>query len=292
MRYVGRFAPSPTGPLHLGSLTTAVASYLHARQAGGEWLLRIEDIDPPREVPGARDAILRSLEALQLYWDRSVLLQSTRTAHYRDVAHTLLRRGLAFRCSCTRREIRAHSGAGSRYPGTCRERSAHRGATGVRVRVEPGIWGIDDVLQGVIYSDVWALHGDYLIYRRDGLPAYHLAVVVDDAESGVNCIVRGSDLLQSTPVHIHLQRLLGYDTPGYYHAPVLTHADGQKLSKQSGAAPIDTSRPGDLAARVLELLGMCAPAELRGAPAGDYWRWATAHWRIQNLRERREFALK
>jgi glutamyl-Q tRNA(Asp) synthetase len=292
VRYVGRFAPSPTGPLHLGSLTTAVASYLHARQADGEWLLRIEDIDPPREVPGARDAILRSLEALELHWDRSVLLQSTRTARYRDVAHALLRRGLAFRCSCTRRQIRARGGAGGRYPGTCRERSKHRGATGVRVRVEPGACSVDDLLQGVVCSDVCALHGDYLIYRRDGLPAYHLAVVVDDAEAGVTCVVRGSDLLQSTPVHAHLQRLLGYATPAYYHVPVLTHADGQKLSKQSGAAPIDTSRPGDLAARVLELLGLHPPAELQGAQAGEYWRWASAHWRIQNLRGCREFALK
>lgn len=287
MTYVGRFAPSPTGPLHLGSLVTAVASFLHARAHRGEWLVRIEDIDPPREMPGAADAILRTLEAFELHWDRTVLFQSTRFDAYRAAADRLLAAGLAFHCRCSRSEIRAaNDGDSARYPGTCRDRGLPPGDAAVRLRVDEAVVRVSDGLQGVRDVDLAATLGDYVIVRRDGLPAYHLAVVLDDAEQGVTTIVRGADLLDSTAAHVHLQHVLGLATPGYYHLPVLVNAAGQKLSKQTGAAAVD-ARDGGTAARVLELLGLRVPGELAGERPGTLWQWAAARWDIEALRGRR-----
>ncbi|HEX5046903.1 MAG TPA: tRNA glutamyl-Q(34) synthetase GluQRS [Gammaproteobacteria bacterium] len=289
MTYVGRFAPSPTGPLHLGSLVTAVASYLHAKQAGGEWLVRIEDIDPPREVSGAADEILRMLDVFDLHWDRSVLHQSTRRDAYETVAADLLRRGLAFLCSCSRSAVRAANAAeGGRYPGTCRASTHHGAATAVRVRVDPGLVTFFDGVQGEIATDLAAATGDYIVRRRDGLPAYHLAVVLDDTFQGVNAIVRGVDLLDSTAVHAHLQRTLGMRTPAYWHTPVVVNAAGQKLSKQTGAAALVGRRPSLTACRVLELLGVVVPAELVGARPARLWEWAIDGWRVEALRDMRE----
>jgi glutamyl-Q tRNA(Asp) synthetase len=290
LSYVGRFAPSPTGPLHLGSLVAAVASYLHARQARGEWLLRIEDIDPPREVPGAADSILRALAALDLEWDRSVLHQSSRLASYRGAAEQLVAAGGAFRCRCSRSEIRAgNEGQSSRYPGTCRDRHVPPGDAAIRARVEPGVVVIDDGLQGRIETDLGATSGDYVIVRRDGLPAYHLAVVIDDAEQGITTIVRGVDLLDSTANHVHLQRTLALPTPSYFHVPVVVNALKQKLSKQTGAHPIDAAERG-IAARVLGLLGLRVPVELEREPPRVLWQWAIERWSIDALREQREVA--
>jgi glutamyl-Q tRNA(Asp) synthetase len=295
--YVGRFAPSPTGPLHIGSLATAVASYLHARQAQGSWLVRIEDIDPPREVAGAAADILRTLEAFALDWDGPVVYQSRRRELYEAAAQRLLRDGLAFLCSCTRGELRAdHDGAAGPYPGTCRRRAAHARATAVRVRVDDG--GAEtfvDGLQGPIVTALARTTGDYVVRRRDGLPAYHLAVVIDDAAQGVTAVVRGVDLLDSTAVHLHLQRTLGVGAPEYFHVPVVLAADGQKLSKQTGAtpiggddpAPIAGDRAASVAARVLGLLGAPPPRELLGAAPRELWSWALASWRIDCLRGRR-----
>jgi glutamyl-Q tRNA(Asp) synthetase len=280
--YVGRFAPSPTGPLHLGSLTTAVASYLHARQARGRWLLRIEDIDPPREPPGAVTDILRTLEAYGLDWDGEVLFQSTRHDEYRAVAEALLARGAAFRCSCSRKDVDTAGGT-RRYPGTCRTRATHAGPTSVRVRVEPGSLKFRDGLQGRVAASVHETEGDYLIFRRDALPAYHLAVVLDDAWQGVTSVVRGADLLAATPVHLHLQRLLELAAPRYFHLPVLVDASGAKLSKQTGAPPIGTEYSPSTAARVLELLGLKPPPGLAGVPSSELWAFALEHWRIEEL---------
>jgi glutamyl-Q tRNA(Asp) synthetase len=288
LSYVGRFAPSPTGPLHLGSLLTAVASYLHARQAGGEWLLRIEDIDPPREVPGAADAILRTLEAFELEWDRSVCYQSSRLSAYQAVAEQLLREGVAFRCRCSRSELRAgHEGLPGRYPGTCRERRVPAGDAAIRVRVDPGVVLVEDGLQGRTEVDLSAASGDYVIVRRDGLPAYHLAAVLDDAEQGVTTVVRGVDLLEATVAHLHLQAVLGLTPPRYFHLPLVVNEQRQKLSKQTGAKPVD---PGDrrVAARVLEMLGLAVPNELVRERPSALWRWALTRWRIDPLRGRRE----
>lgn len=289
MGYVGRFAPSPTGPLHLGSLVAAVASYLHAKQASGEWLVRIEDIDPPREAPGAADSILRTLEAFELYWDRSALFQSQRRGEHEAVVARLLETDRAFRCSCSRSALRETAdGPSRRYPGTCRSKTRHEGATAVRMRVvDPSPERFVDGLQGEIAADLAATVGDYVVWRRDDLPAYHLAVVLDDAAQGVTTVVRGIDLLDSTAVHLHLQRTLGLPAPRYVHLPIVENAAGQKLSKQTGAAPVATEAPGAVACHVLQLLGLNVPSELAGAAPGALWRWAAERWDMTRLHGRR-----
>jgi glutamyl-Q tRNA(Asp) synthetase len=265
-----------------------VASYLHARQAAGEWLVRIEDIDPPREVPGAADLILRTLEAFDLDWDRRVLYQSSRVAAYAEAAQRLLDGGAAYRCRCSRSEIRAgNDGQLGRYPGTCRDQRIPPGDCAIRVRVEPESLAVVDGLHGRSETNVSATTGDYVVVRRDGLPAYHLAVVLDDVFQGITTVVRGVDLLESTPTHIHLQRRLGVPTPSYYHVPVVVDALGQKLSKQTGATAV-TAPDSGIAARVLGLLGLAVPPELTGARPRVLWSWALERWSIGALRGRRE----
>lgn len=287
MGYVGRFAPSPTGPLHLGSLTTAVASHLHARQAGGEWLVRIEDIDPPREAPGAAEEILRALEAFELHWDRSVLYQSTRFAAYKEAAEALLHAGQAYRCSCSRKRLRAKGIAMDRYPGFCRGKQAHDSPTAIRLWVENGYQGgfVDRILGPVAAARPL---GDYMVYRRDDLPAYHLAVVLDDAMQGITDIVRGRDLLESTSAHRHLQSVLGFESPRYYHLPVLVDRSGRKLSKQTGAPPVAAARKSELSGTSLRLLGLEPPPELDGAPPAALWSWARNHLRLASLKDRED----
>lgn len=281
-RYVGRFAPSPTGPLHIGSLTSAVASYLHARQANGEWLVRIEDIDPPREVAGASDRILAALEALDLHWDRSVLYQSSRLEAYAGAAQGLLDSGLAYHCSCSRRQLRTQGA--TRYPGRCRTRTTHRGPTALRVRVDDAEEAYVDALQGVVRNTLHESTGDFVIMRRDGLPAYHLAVVLDDAFQDVTTIVRGIDLLDTTAAHRHLRRLLKLPDPRYLHLPVIVNALDQKLSKQTGARGVDSGSPAELAATALDYLGASVPGDLRGARPAHLWQWAQRHWSIASLK--------
>lgn len=280
--YVGRFAPSPTGDLHLGSLAAAAASYLHARQSGGEWLVRIEDIDPPREIPGSADSILRTLEALGLEWDRPVRRQSRRFAAYFGVAERLFAQGQAYYCRCSRQQIRASS-TGDRYPGTCRDKGLSQDDSALRLRVAEDEIQFTDGLRGPVTRRISATDGDFVIVRRDALPAYHLAVVVDDADQGVTDIVRGADLLESTPLHICLQRRLGYPVPRYWHIPLVTNAAGEKLSKGTGASAIDCGRPSDSVLRVLRLLQLQPPAEMLGAPPGELWRWAVTHFAIARL---------
>ena len=241
--YTGRFAPSPTGPLHMGSLVAALASWLDARAAGGRWLLRIEDLDRPRCAPGAVEAILDTLRGLGLDWDGEVTYQSERQALYRDALDRL--QAHTYWCGCSRREIAdsslglANDGAPI-YPGTCRAGTkGDRRALRVTTRADPIVF--DDRVQGrqqqVLERDV----GDFVLYRADGLFAYQLAVVVDDADQGITDVVRGADLLDSTPRQIYLQRLLGLPTPRYLHVPVAIDAAGEKLSKQTGAQPVDAS---------------------------------------------------
>jgi glutamyl-Q tRNA(Asp) synthetase len=280
--YVGRFAPSPTGPLHLGSLATAVGSFLHAKQAGGRWLLRIEDIDPPREAPGASADILRTLETFDLLWDEEVTYQHERFENYRAEAERLLTTRRAFRCSCSRRDLteqRAPSELGRRYPGACRNRHITAGPSAVRVYVEPGPIAFVDGLQGRVHAELAELVGDYVILRRDGLPAYHLAVVMDDIEQRVTHVVRGSDLLLATAVQMHLATVVGQrNAIEYSHLPILTDAAGQKLSKQQGATGVDRAQARSIAAQLLGLLGCRVPRELAGTRPAELWDWAAQHW--------------
>jgi glutamyl-Q tRNA(Asp) synthetase len=265
MTYRGRFAPSPTGPLHFGSLVAAVASFLDARAASGEWLVRIEDVDVTRTVPGASEQILRALEAFGLHWDGVVVRQSDRTERYRESLERLANAGLAYRCRCSRREI-ADSGLagidGPIYPGTCRGLELDASLEGSdRLRVPEGRIAFQDRRMGTVSQDVARQIGDFILRRRDGLFAYQLAVVVDDADQGITDIVRGSDLLLSTPRQILLQHCLSLPTPRYLHIPVATDAAGNKLSKQMHAAPIDPTQPASTLKKVLAFLGQPIPQE-------------------------------
>jgi len=257
--YVGRFAPSPTGPLHFGSLVAAVASWLDARAANGRWLVRIEDVDTTRTVPGAADDILRTLEAIGLDWDGEVVHQSRRTALYEAALDRLRESGLVYRCRCSRREI-ADSGLagieGVVYPGTCREARLGPDVDGAeRLRADETPVAFTDRVQGLVSHSVARDIGDFVLKRRDGLHAYQLAVVVDDADQAVTDVVRGADLLWSTPRQIALQRHLGYATPRYLHFPVATNAGGEKLSKQTLAPAIDIAGAGTALADALAFLG-------------------------------------
>lgn len=279
--YRGRFAPSPTGPLHFGSLVAALGSYLDARAHGGTWLVRIEDLDPPREQPGAADDILRTLEALGLYWDEPVLYQHTRLDAYRTAIAKLLASGGAFPCACTRSEI-ADSGLigaeGAVYPGTCRNGLGGRPARAIRARVTSEPVEFVDSLQGVVRQNLEHEIGDFVIRRADGYIAYQLAVVVDDAYQGITHVVRGADLLISTPRQIQLQHLLELPTPIYMHLPVALNAAGEKLSKQTGAEPLALASPGLALYRALLFLHQAPPAALRTASPASILEWAVSHW--------------
>lgn len=295
VRYRGRFAPSPTGPLHFGSLVAAVASFLQARASGGEWHVRIEDIDPPREVPGAARQILRALEGLGLRWDGGVLFQSTRRRAYEDALRRLRAAGALYGCACSRREIADSSIAGVDgpvYPGTCRRGLAPgRQERALRVRTAAGVVGFDDRWQGRIRCTLEREIGDFVVRRADGLIAYQLAVVVDDACQGITEVVRGADLLWSTPRQLWLQRLLGLPRPAYAHVPVAVDAAGAKLAKQSGAPAIAGAAAVPLLCRALRFLGQEAPPELEHGGLDDFWRFAIGHWDPARVPRRRTLTL-
>lgn len=278
MKYRGRFAPSPTGPLHFGSLVAAVASWLDARAVGGEWLVRIEDVDTPRTVPGAADEILRTLEAFGLQWDAEVCWQGRRTALYDEALDRLRAIGATYRCRCSRREI-SDSGLvgpdGAIYPGTCRHLGLGKDVTTERFDVAGTRIAFHDRVQGAIEQDLERDIGDFVVKRRDGLHAYQLAVVVDDAAQQVSDVVRGADLLWSTPRQIALQRRLGYPTPTYLHVPVATNERGEKLSKQTLAPALDPRRAPEALRAALAFLHQ--PATAGGSP-GEILAQASAAW--------------
>ena len=276
----GRFAPSPSGPLLFGSLLAAVASFVDARAAGGRWLLRMEDIDPPREMAGADKLILSTLEQHRLHWDGAVLYQSTRHARYREVLDDLLARGQIYRCACTRaRLISLHRV----YDGYCRQHPPPADAAcALRLQLPEKSVVFDDRIQGVQVQHL-AEAGDCIIHRKDGLFAYQLAVVVDDIDQGVTDIVRGNDILPSTGAQIHLTQLLGGTTPRYAHVPVLLGADGHKLSKQSFAPALDNSRAASNLCRVLALLGQKPPLDLANELPETVLQWAVTHWDITQI---------
>lgn len=245
--YRGRFAPSPTGRLHAGSLVAALASWLDARSHGGAWLVRIEDIDPPRDIPGAGEGILRTLSKFGLFSDEPVLWQHDRLAAYEEALSCLLEKGLAYGCACSRHEIadwhRLHGGNPAVYPGLCRKGTGGRPARAIRLRVDNSETGFTDRRLGRFSQRLESEVGDFVIRRADGLFAYQLAVVADDAFQGVTDVVRGEDLLDNTPRQIALQRALGLPEPRYLHLPLVLNDRGEKLSKQAGAKPLDDSDP-------------------------------------------------
>lgn len=254
--YTGRFAPSPTGPLHFGSLVTALASFLDARHAGGRWLLRIEDLDPPRESASAPATIIRQLQACGLEHDGEVLYQSGRIHAYEAALEQLTLAGLTYPYTCSRASI-ARTSAGRTYSGKCRGKrfDEQHEPYAVRIRVERTVVDFTDRLLGARHVDLASEVGDFIIKRRDGYFAYQLAVVVDDAWQGVTHVVRGNDLLDSTPRQIYLARQLGFKPIDYCHLPVIVNAHGDKLSKQTHAKPIDTSSPVALIRQALHALG-------------------------------------
>jgi glutamyl-Q tRNA(Asp) synthetase len=287
--YRGRFAPSPTGPLHFGSLVAALASYCDARSAGGEWLVRIEDVDEPRTRAGAEREILATLERYGFAWNGPVVRQSSRTELYRAALAQLVACGDVYACACTRRELEsAPLGAGGErvYPGTCRDgipadRMARaQRAWRVRVGGDPlrAVIAFRDRLQGPQAQDLARAVGDFVVMRADGLFAYQLAVVVDDAAQGITDVVRGADLCASTPRQIYLQRRLGYPTPTYLHVPVAINADGLKLSKQTGAAPL----PKDAVPALVAAWDFLEQPDLTGsgrpATTAEFWAAAIAAW--------------
>jgi glutamyl-Q tRNA(Asp) synthetase len=281
--YRGRFAPSPTGSLHFGSLVAAVGSYLDAKSHNGVWLVRLEDLDAPRCVSGAADDILRTLDAFGLHSDEPVLYQSQRTDAYEAAFRRLKDMGAIYPCCCTRKEIAdsaLHGIEGPVYPGTCRNGIApEKAARAWRVRVNDIAVEFDDALQGHITQNLESEIGDFVVKRADGLFAYQLAVVVDDAFQNITHIVRGADLLASTPRQIWLQRLLGLPTPVYLHLPVVVNEAGEKLSKQTQAAPIDTRHASATLWHALEFLRQEPPQELAVEYPEQILSWATAHWR-------------
>ncbi len=295
--YRGRFAPSPTGDLHFGSLIAAVGSYLDARHHRGEWLIRIEDVDTTREVPGSADRIVRALDLFGFEWTGPIIRQSARSERYQIILDELMRSGQAYECSCSRAEIQASQSSSSsstssnspadelRYPGWCRQavRNPERDRA-IRFRVPSGPTCFQDELQGEVCMDVERDVGDFVIRRRDGLYAYQLAVVVDDADQGITHVVRGADLLNSTPRQMLLQSALGFPHPGYAHLPVALAANGSKLSKSAGAMSLDLMHPGYELWRALRFLKQEPPDTLGRASTDEVWEWAIQHWNLDQLR--------
>lgn len=286
---VGRFAPSPTGPLHFGSLVAAVGSYCLARRQGGVWLLRMEDLDPPRVVPGAADDILSALENLGLHWDGEIVWQSQRTEAYLAAVERLRGKGLVFDCACTRKEIilsAPHPGEeGPIYPGTCRKGlPAGRKPRALRIEVPEEQVHFCDGVFGPVQQILADAVGDFVLRRADGLFAYQLAVVVDDADAGINQVVRGADLLSSTPRQIFLHACLGSPVPEYIHLPMVLGSHGKKISKRHGSVALDCKADASgLITRSLTLLGQNVPKMLSGAPPAELLLWAVQNFETRSI---------
>lgn len=273
--YVGRFAPTPSGYLHFGSLMAALASYLDARAAGGRWLLRMEDLDPPREMPGAQEAIVRALEAYGFEWDGPMARQSERLDTYNAAIDKLWADGHVYACTCSRKQLEPFAGL---YPGFCREagRDVHDAA--IRLRVPDRVYAFTDRVQGEFSQPLGREVGDFVIRRRDGLIAYQLAVVLDDAWQGVTHVVRGADLLDSTPRQLYLQELLGLPQPHYLHVPLIIQPDGHKLGKRYRSPPLEPAEATPMLLRALRALGQPTPKPLADALPREVLEWAIGHW--------------
>ncbi|PAU63067.1 tRNA glutamyl-Q(34) synthetase GluQRS [Pseudomonas sp. PICF141] len=273
--YIGRFAPTPSGHLHFGSLVAALASYLDARSVGGRWLVRMEDLDPPREEPGAQAAILKALESYGFEWDGDMVRQSDRHAAYDEVINRLFNQGLAYACTCSRKQLEPYHGI---YPGFCRNAGHGTENAAIRLRVPELEYHFIDRVQGEFRQHLGREVGDFVIRRRDGLYAYQLAVVLDDAWQGITDIVRGADLLDSTPRQLYLQELLGLPQPRYLHIPLITQPDGHKLGKSYRSPPLTEDQATPLLLRALRALGHKPATELNDATPRQVLNWGIAHW--------------
>ncbi len=277
--YIGRFAPSPTGPLHFGSLMAAVSSFLDAKSQQGLWLVRMEDLDPPREPPGTAELILQQLQKFGLCWDGDVLYQSSRLESYQSLLDKLLQEGMCFPCDCTRPQIKL---MGNVYDGSCRNRkSPPQNDYALRVRVDDIDISFQDLIQGEYQQNLKRDAGDFVVLRKDRLMAYQLAVVADDYYQKITHVIRGIDLLDSTPRQIHLQRKLRFPEPIYGHIPIIVNSDGQKLSKQHFAPAVDSSEASKLLIKSLHFLGQNPTKELLLESPSTILKWGTENWDIQ-----------
>ena len=279
---IGRFAPSPTGPLHFGSLTSALASFLQARQDNGQWLVRMEDLDPPREMSGAGDEILLQLDNHGLHWDGSVIYQSTRLESYREALESLNNLGLIYHCQCNRQRIAALGGI---YDGHCRNLQLGKSDSAARLIIrdrETTISFVDQIM-GHCQQQLSVEVGDFVLQRRDQLFSYQLAVVVDDQFQSVSQVMRGADLLDSTPRQIYLQQRLGYQQPEYAHLPLALNSEGQKLSKQNHAASLQAGRESHNLWQALNWLRQEPPQELQYQSVNEILVWAVSHWNVHRL---------
>lgn len=278
MPYIGRFAPSPSGPLHFGSLLAAVGSYLRARSQQGQWLVRMEDIDPPREVAGAADTILRQLEAYGLHWDNKVRYQSEQSARYDQLLVQLQQQGNAYCCDCTRKRIKSVGGI---YDGHCLDRGLTDGA--IRLRNHPKVSHFTDLLLGEIDTDPLFAGEDFILKRRDGLYAYQLAVVADDHDQGITEVVRGNDLLEPTVRQLSLYQTFGWQAPEFLHLPLAINPDGNKLSKQNHAPALSTKAISHTMATALACLGHPLPTQLQPAPVLEQLHYAVAQFQLAKV---------
>jgi glutamyl-Q tRNA(Asp) synthetase len=295
--YVGRFAPSPSGPLHYGSLVAATASYLQAKHHNGKWLVRIEDIDPPREIAGAAADILKTLEHFQLEWDETPLYQSTRLEAYRTQINSLLKREKAYACSCSRKDLKKdiqksqpEGPLGRRYPGTCKNKNLDTSDTdlNLRLRIEDEVIHFKDSTYGELHHNLHQEIGDIIIHRKFDIPSYALAVSVDDAHQGITEVARGHDLLAFTPIQIHLCKLLNFPIPSFLHIPIIVNEQQQKLSKQTGAKAVDTHDRCKTLINILNNLGHLIPKELEismlaNNDLSEIWDWAIETWQPSNI---------
>lgn len=279
--YIGRFAPSPTGPLHLGSLYTALASFLDARHRQGRWLLRIDDLDTPRNMPGAASAIIDCLRRFGLQWDGEVYYQREHLEDYSSAITRLHDQQRLYRCICSRKRL---ANCSERYPGFCRDANhSDREDYALRVKTDDEVLRFEDLIQGPVIESLRSQHGDFIIKRKDGVVAYQLAVVVDDHLQGVNHVVRGYDLLDSTSRQVYLHQLLGYTVPAYMHVPVIVDAEGNKLSKQTYAQAVNESHRSETLFLLLDWLKQNPPESLRRATVAEILDWAVVHWQPARL---------
>lgn len=281
MSYVGRFAPSPSGPLHFGSLVAALGSYFQAKANHGRWLVRIEDLDPPREMPGASSLILATLQAYHLHWDGEVMYQSQRHGRYQQQIEQWLKSGQAYYCQCTRKQIKQ---TGGYYTGTCRNlKLRDPDSCAVRLQMTHPIYQFDDVKHGSLAIPHALADEDFIIKRRDGLFAYNLAVVLDDIDQGVTEVVRGADLIEPTGRQISLYQMLGKPKVSYLHLPLALGENGQKLSKQNHAPAIDIENPKPALLDAMAFLGFEITKNIANASVKDIVQWGVNHWQVKQL---------